>query len=77
VQKTLVDNMLGLWVLEEDPPNYQEFQSKDVPKAKKDGVLIVVIAGESLGVKSLVFIYAPILICIWISPCNQVLSFIN
>jgi hypothetical protein len=30
--------MLGLWVLEEDPPNYQEFQSKDVPKAKKDGV---------------------------------------
>ncbi len=59
------------------PPNYQELQSKDVPKAKKDDVQVIFIASESLGVKSLVFTYTPTLICIWISPCSQVLSFIN
>ncbi|KAH9536660.1 hypothetical protein CY35_16G011400 [Sphagnum magellanicum] len=43
------------------PPNYQELQSKDVPKAEKDGVQVAVIAGESLGVKSPVFTRTPTL----------------
>ena len=30
-------------------PEYQELLSQDVPKATKDGVSVVVIAGESLG----------------------------
>ncbi len=63
VQKTLVDNItcwgFGCW--SRIPPNYQELQSKDVPKAEKDGVQVAVIAGESLGVKSPVFTRTPTL----------------
>jgi redox-sensitive bicupin YhaK (pirin superfamily) len=33
-------------------PEYQELLSQDVPKATKDGVSVVVIAGESLGKQS-------------------------
>jgi hypothetical protein len=46
VQNTLVDNItcwgFGCW--SRIPPNYQELQSKDVPKAEKDGVQVAVIA---------------------------------
>lgn len=32
-------------------PAYQELLSKDIPVVKKDGVLVKVIAGESMDVK--------------------------
>ena len=32
-------------------PAYQELLDKDIPKTKKDGVWVKVIAGESMGIK--------------------------
>lgn len=32
-------------------PQYQELKSTEIPKLNKDGVAIVVIAGEALGIK--------------------------
>ena len=31
-------------------PQYQELLSKDIPHVEKDGVLVAVIAGESMGI---------------------------
>ncbi|CAM6086546.1 unnamed protein product [Calypogeia fissa] len=42
-------------------PNYQELVSKDIPKVEKDGVKVVVIAGESHGIKSPVYTITPIM----------------
>jgi len=39
--------------------NYQELKAKDIPRATKDGVEVVIIAGESFGVKSPVFTRTP------------------
>ncbi|XP_071509962.1 pirin-like [Diadema antillarum] len=33
-------------------PEYQEHQAKDIPVAKRDGITVKVIAGESLGLKA-------------------------
>ena len=33
------------------PPAYQELKDADIPRTKKDGVWVKVIAGESLGIK--------------------------
>ena len=40
-------------------PDYQELQDKDIPKVEKDGVRVVIIAGESLGTKSPVYTRTP------------------
>ncbi|XP_078602071.1 pirin-like [Branchiostoma floridae x Branchiostoma japonicum] len=40
-------------------PAYQELLSKDIPKPSKDGVTVVVLAGESLGEKSQVYTRTP------------------
>ncbi|KAG0570296.1 hypothetical protein KC19_6G152100 [Ceratodon purpureus] len=40
-------------------PNYQELKASDIPRVKKDGVEVVVIAGESYGIKSPVFTRTP------------------
>ncbi|KAJ3267857.1 hypothetical protein HK104_005589 [Borealophlyctis nickersoniae] len=44
------------------PPRYQELLDKDVPRAKSEngGVVVKVIAGESLGVSAKVHTYTPI-----------------
>jgi len=39
--------------------NYQELKAKDIPRATKDGVEVVIIAGESFGIKSPVFTRTP------------------
>nr|XP_024358108.1 pirin-like protein isoform X2 [Physcomitrium patens] len=40
-------------------PNYQELKAKDIPRIEKDGVEVVIIAGESFGVKSPVYTRTP------------------
>ncbi|KAK1294358.1 hypothetical protein QJS10_CPA16g00521 [Acorus calamus] len=40
-------------------PGYQELQSKDVSHAEKDGVVVRIIAGEAMGVKSPVYTRTP------------------
>lgn len=37
------------------PPTYQDLKDKDIPRTKQNGVLVKVIAGESLGIK----------VCVW------------
>jgi hypothetical protein len=32
-------------------PKYQELRDKDIPRTKKDGVWVKVIAGEAMGIK--------------------------
>lgn len=41
--------------------NYQELKAKDIPRVTKDGVEVVIIAGESFGIKSPVFTRTPTL----------------
>ncbi|XP_071125561.1 pirin-like isoform X3 [Mytilus edulis] len=41
------------------PPTYQDLKDKDIPRTKQNGVLVKVIAGESLGIKSSVFTRTP------------------
>lgn len=40
-------------------PSYQTLKDKDMPRAQKDGVLVKIIAGESMGTKSAVFTRTP------------------
>ena len=42
-------------------PTYQELKDKDIPKVSKDGVLVKIISGESMGVKSSVYTRTPTL----------------
>ncbi|TPX32992.1 hypothetical protein SmJEL517_g03968 [Synchytrium microbalum] len=42
------------------PPRYQELTDSNVPRAVADGVVVKVIAGESLGVKAKVHTYIPL-----------------
>ncbi|ELU08903.1 hypothetical protein CAPTEDRAFT_178317 [Capitella teleta] len=42
-------------------PKYQELRDKDIPRKKKDGVWIKVIAGEAMGIKSPVYTRTPTL----------------
>ena len=41
------------------PPKYQELKNKDIPRVTKDGVSVLVIAGESMGIKSAVLTRTP------------------
>ena len=43
-------------------PTYQELLDKDIPKVKKDGVWVKVIAGESMGIKVSHDIYLKIML---------------
>ena len=40
-------------------PNYQELQEKDIPRVDEGGVKVIIIAGESFGVKSPVYTRTP------------------
>lgn len=40
-------------------PQYQELKSKEIPKPSKDGIAVVVISGEALGVKSKIYTRTP------------------
>ncbi|GAA0148823.1 transcription cofactor [Lithospermum erythrorhizon] len=40
-------------------PAYQELPKEDIPRAEKDGVKVIVIAGEAMGVRSPVFTRTP------------------
>ena len=40
-------------------PAYQELKDKDIPKVLKDGVLVKIISGQSMGVKSNVYTRTP------------------
>lgn len=40
-------------------PQYQELKSKEIPKPSKDGITVVVISGEALGVKSKIYTRTP------------------
>ncbi|XP_051528855.1 pirin [Myxocyprinus asiaticus] len=40
-------------------PQYQELKSKEIPKPSKDGVTVIVISGEALGVKSKIYTRTP------------------
>jgi len=42
-------------------PTYQELKDKDIPKVSKDGVLVKIISGECMGVKSNVYTRTPTL----------------
>uniref|UniRef100_A0A4W3I5W6 Pirin n=1 Tax=Callorhinchus milii TaxID=7868 RepID=A0A4W3I5W6_CALMI len=41
------------------PPQYQELKSKSIPKCSHNGVDVIVISGESLGVKSKIYTRTP------------------
>ncbi|XP_075516389.1 pirin-like protein [Primulina tabacum] len=40
-------------------PRYQELLDKEIPRVEKDGVTVKIIAGESMGVQSLVYTQTP------------------
>ncbi|XP_075511535.1 pirin-like protein [Primulina tabacum] len=40
-------------------PRYQELLDKEIPRVEKDGVVVKIIAGESMGVQSLVYTRTP------------------
>lgn len=42
-------------------PNYQELESKDIPKVQQDGITVSIIAGEAFGITSPVFTRTPTL----------------
>ena len=47
------------WLLCRIEPNYQELQEKDIPRVDEGGVKVIIIAGESFGVKSPVYTRTP------------------
>ncbi len=75
ISKVSVLLFLQLWVnLAKEhkmtEPQYQELKDKNIPRTKKDGVEVKVIAGESMGIKVKLMLYLEVHYFYFFSVCD-------